>query len=90
MATLGDLHDVIQVLFGWDGDHLHVFQAGKKQYSDPLMDLMDAYRSQLLEAFHGPGTRCLRRDGARSGWRVAAAAAGRPASTTWTGLRPLR
>ena len=38
-ATLGDLHDVIQVLFGWDGDHLHVFQAGKKQYSDPLMDL---------------------------------------------------
>jgi hypothetical protein len=39
MATLGDLHDVIQVLFGWDGDHLHVFQAGRKQYSDPLMDL---------------------------------------------------
>ena len=38
-ATLGDLHDAIQVLFGWDGDHLHVFQAGKKQYSDPLMDL---------------------------------------------------
>jgi hypothetical protein len=38
-ATLGDLHDVIQVLFGWDGDHLHVFQAGKKQYGDPLMDL---------------------------------------------------
>src|SRR5712691_8876366 len=34
MATLGDLHDVIQVLFGWDGDHLHVFQAGKKRYSD--------------------------------------------------------
>jgi hypothetical protein len=28
-ATLGDLHDAIQVLFGWDGDHLHVFQAGK-------------------------------------------------------------
>jgi hypothetical protein len=38
-ATLGDLHHVIQVLFGWDGDHLHVFQAGRKQYSDPLMDL---------------------------------------------------
>jgi hypothetical protein len=39
MATLGDLHAVIQVLFGWDGDHLHVFQAGRKQYSDPLMAL---------------------------------------------------
>src|SRR5262249_27112762 len=38
-STLGDLHNVIQVLFGWDGDHLHVFQAGRKQYSDPLMDL---------------------------------------------------
>jgi len=38
-TTLGDLHNVIQVLFGWDGDHLHVFQAGRKQYSDPLMDL---------------------------------------------------
>jgi hypothetical protein len=38
-STLADLHQVIRVLFGWDGDHLHVFQAGKKQYSDPLMDL---------------------------------------------------
>ena len=38
-ATLADVHDVIQVLFGWDGDHLHAFQAGKKQYSDPFMNL---------------------------------------------------
>src|SRR5713226_2625143 len=38
-ATLGDLHDAIQVLFGWDGDHLHVFQAGKEQYSDPFVNL---------------------------------------------------
>jgi len=32
-ATLADLHVIIQVLFGWDGDHLHLFQVGKKQYS---------------------------------------------------------
>jgi hypothetical protein len=32
-ATLADLHVVIQVLFGWDGDHLHLFQLGKKQYA---------------------------------------------------------
>jgi Plasmid pRiA4b ORF-3-like protein len=32
-ATLADLHVVIQVLFGWDGDHLHLFHVGKKQYS---------------------------------------------------------
>ena len=38
-ATLADLHDAVQVLFGWDGDHLHVFQAGKKQYSDPFVNL---------------------------------------------------
>jgi hypothetical protein len=38
-ATLGEVHDVIQELFGWDGDHLHVFSIGKKHYSDPFMDL---------------------------------------------------
>jgi hypothetical protein len=48
MATLGDLHDVIQVLFGWDGDHLHVFQAGKKQYSDPLMDLDETRNEEAI------------------------------------------
>ena len=30
---------VIQVLFGWDGDHLHLFQVGKKQYSAPYPHL---------------------------------------------------
>jgi Plasmid pRiA4b ORF-3-like protein len=48
MATLGDLHDVIQVLFAWDGDHLHVFQAGKKQYSDPLMDLDETRNEEAI------------------------------------------
>jgi hypothetical protein len=48
MATLGDLHDVIQVVFGWDGDHLHVFQAGKKQYSDPLMDLDETRNEEAI------------------------------------------
>jgi len=38
-ATLGDLHEVIQVVYGWDGDHLHVFQVGKKSYSDPFAGL---------------------------------------------------
>ncbi len=39
IATLGDLHEVIRVLYGWDGDHLHVFQMGKKAYSDPFVSL---------------------------------------------------
>jgi hypothetical protein len=38
-ATLADLHAVIQVLFGWDGDHLHLFQVGKKRYSDAFTGL---------------------------------------------------
>jgi hypothetical protein len=50
-ATLGDLHNVIRVLFGWDGDHLHVFQAGRKQYSDPLMDL-DGTRDEEAIRLH--------------------------------------
>jgi len=28
IGTLGSLHQVIQVLYGWDGDHLHAFTAG--------------------------------------------------------------
>ena len=45
---LADLHEVIQVLFGWDGDHLHVFQAGKKHYSDPFMDLDEARNEEAV------------------------------------------
>ena len=33
-ATLGDLHRAIQVLFDWDGDHLHAFTAAGLRYSD--------------------------------------------------------
>lgn len=31
--TLAELHEVIQVLFGWDGDHQYLFTVGKRQYS---------------------------------------------------------
>src|SRR5260221_5307278 len=42
IATLGDLHQVIQLLFGWDGDHLHAFRVGRRAYSDPFFTLEDA------------------------------------------------
>ena len=32
-ASLGDLHVVIQILFGWDGDHQHEFTLGTKRFS---------------------------------------------------------
>src|SRR6266542_2764788 len=54
-ASLADLHETIQVLFSWDGDHLHVFAVGKKQYGDPFADL------------EGPGT--MGRSGCRTPWR---------------------
>ena len=41
-ATLGDLHEVIQVVYGWDGDHLHVFGVGKNRYGDPFAGLDEA------------------------------------------------
>lgn len=40
-ATLGDLHWVIQILFGWDGDHLHAFRVNGRAYSDPDFALDD-------------------------------------------------
>jgi hypothetical protein len=42
IATLSDLHQVIQLLFGWDGDHLHAFQVGRRTYSDPSFTPEDA------------------------------------------------
>jgi Plasmid pRiA4b ORF-3-like protein len=42
MCSLGDLHQVIQVLFGWDGDHLHEFRVDDRQYSDPSYGLEEA------------------------------------------------
>jgi hypothetical protein len=53
-ATLGDLHAAIQVLFGWDGDHLHVFHAGGVRYSDPFYELEgteDEEEARLRDAF---------------------------------------
>ncbi len=40
-ATLGDLHEVIQVAFAWDGDHLHGFTVGRRRYGDPHFDVGD-------------------------------------------------
>jgi len=31
-ATLGELHDVLQISLGWNDSHLHAFQVGAKQY----------------------------------------------------------
>jgi hypothetical protein len=55
--TLDDLHAVIQILFGWDGDHLHQFEIGGKRYSDPFFDLggdeQDESGVRLRDVFNG-------------------------------------
>jgi Plasmid pRiA4b ORF-3-like protein len=33
--TLARLHEVIQILFDWDGDHLYKFLIGRRSYADP-------------------------------------------------------
>jgi hypothetical protein len=33
--TLAGLHEIIQILFGWDGAHLYEFVVGRRRYADP-------------------------------------------------------
>lgn len=40
-ATLGDLHRIIQVVLGWDDDHLHAFTTEAGRYADPYQELDD-------------------------------------------------
>jgi hypothetical protein len=37
-ASLGQVHEVIQVAFGWDDSHLHKFEARGRHYSRPEWD----------------------------------------------------
>jgi hypothetical protein len=49
--TLGELHDVMQVVFEWDGDHLHNFVARRVEYGDLeyLEDAEDEWEVTLAE-----------------------------------------
>ena len=56
LATLGDLHRVIQTVFGWDGDHLHAFEVGGRNYSDPSFGLEETGEEEdvrVRDAFRG-------------------------------------
>ena len=39
-CTLAKLHDIIQTCMGWDDYHLHAFEIGGQQYSEPDPDGM--------------------------------------------------
>jgi len=40
-TTLAQLHQVIQVAFGWEDVHLHAFEVGGRRYSRPEFELWD-------------------------------------------------
>ncbi|WP_143120965.1 plasmid pRiA4b ORF-3 family protein [Streptosporangium canum] len=55
--TLGGLHGVIRVLFGWGDDHLHVFETAKRRYADPfhgLEECGDEYAYRINRALPSP------------------------------------
>jgi len=57
-ANLAALHLVIQALYGWDGDHLHLFQVRRATYSDPSFPLeqtRDEYAMRVLTALDAGG-----------------------------------
>jgi hypothetical protein len=41
--TLGDLHRVLQIAFGWDNDHMHDFTIGSARYGMTEIEGMDLY-----------------------------------------------
>jgi hypothetical protein len=47
---------VIQTVFGWDGDHLHAFRVGGRNYSDPSLGLEETGEEEdvrVRDAFRG-------------------------------------
>jgi Plasmid pRiA4b ORF-3-like protein len=57
-ADLAALHRVIQLLYGWDGDHLHAFRVRRVTYSDPsfsLEETRDEYAMRVLAALSTGG-----------------------------------
>jgi hypothetical protein len=51
-ATLDELHRVIQIVFDWDDDHLHLFTVDGRRYADPFSSLeetADEFRARLGE-----------------------------------------
>jgi hypothetical protein len=70
-ASLAELHLVIQVLYGWDGDHLHVFRVRGATYSDPVFSLeetRDEYAMRVLAALDAGGGKITYEYDLGAGW----------------------
>jgi hypothetical protein len=60
-TTLAQLHQVIQVAFGWEDAHLHAFEVGGRRYSRPDFELWDEAgdegKARLGDLASRPGAR---------------------------------
>ncbi len=64
-STIADLHDTLQIAFGWSGDHLHRFLIHGKQYGVAYLDgitFHDDPRLIKLSDLGGPWAFMERRD----------------------------
>jgi hypothetical protein len=56
-CTLSQLHNIIQTCMGWDGYHLHSFEIGGEQYSEPdpdgMMETEDERKVKLSQVVAG-------------------------------------
>ncbi|MBO0858669.1 MAG: plasmid pRiA4b ORF-3 family protein [Chloracidobacterium sp.] len=74
-TTLGDLHWILQLGMGWSHSHLHRFEIGDAEYSDPSFDLDEAgefgneFRSRLDRVVKGEGERFLYEYDFGDSWR---------------------
>ena len=59
-APLGLLHEVVQIVMNWDGDHLHAFSVRDERYGDPFysLDMRDEENMRCSAAF-APATKTI-------------------------------
>lgn len=62
-TTLGQLHEILQIVMGWEDCHLHEFMVGRRLYSIPDVDddlnertVIDERRQRLLNLLPRVGT----------------------------------
>ena len=70
-ASLSARHRVIQVVYGWDGDHLHVFRVRRATYSDPSFELEgagDEYSVRVRDALAAGGGKIVYEYDFGAGW----------------------
>jgi pRiA4b ORF-3-like protein len=63
-TTLGDLHWILQLAIGWTHSHLHFFEIGDAQYSDPAFDLYED-PDEFKDEFRARLDRVVGKEGAR-------------------------